>query len=478
MTPRAAARRRVVYNAPFVRRAGSEPVPGRCSVDYPLWIPSIGPGVLMGLVAIAHVTVSHFAIGGGLLIAVSETLAARRGDDALRELARRSSFMLILVSTVFGAITGVGIWVVAGLVAPAAISTLIHNYVWGWAIEWVFFIVEIVAALVYYATWDTIRPGLHRAIGWIYFVAAYMSLVIINGIITFMLTPGRWLETGAFWDGFFNPTYWPGLLLRTGITLIMAGAFVSFTLLRSLPEDRWRLARYLGIWLVAGCALALAGYLWWERALPEPVRSLFAGADPLLASLAATRTFLLAALAAVAVLSAAFYLAWPKGARLPAAVLLFAAAVCFFGGYERLREGTRKPFLIRDYQFSNGLRVADIAAVNESGVLARAPWAARGAAPDPVDRGRRIFMAECRACHTIDGYLGIRARLPDDRDMIYGVVYSLYEKGEAYAEGADTASLDYPFMPPFVGTEDELEALVDYLAKLAARGQPSQGASR
>ena len=106
------------------------------------------------------------------------------------DLARRSSLVLILVSTVFGAISGVGIWVVAGLISPATISALIRNYVWGWAIEWTFFFVEIVAALVYYATWNKISRRVHVMIGWIYFVAAYLSLVVINGIITFMLTPG------------------------------------------------------------------------------------------------------------------------------------------------------------------------------------------------------------------------------------------------------------------------------------------------
>ena len=34
----------------------------------------------------------------------------------------------------------------------------------------------------------------------------------------------RWLETQAFWDGFFNPTYWPSLLLRTGIVILMAAS--------------------------------------------------------------------------------------------------------------------------------------------------------------------------------------------------------------------------------------------------------------
>ena len=96
---------------------------------YPIWELAMGGGMLMAIVAIPHVIVSHFAIGGGLLIVVTETLAVKRDDPELRELARRSSLVLILVSTVFGAISGVGIWVVAGLISPAAISALIHTYV-------------------------------------------------------------------------------------------------------------------------------------------------------------------------------------------------------------------------------------------------------------------------------------------------------------------------------------------------------------
>ena len=40
-------------------------------------------------------------------------------------------------------VSGVGIWFAIGLAAPEATSTLIHNFVFGWAIEWVFFLVEL-----------------------------------------------------------------------------------------------------------------------------------------------------------------------------------------------------------------------------------------------------------------------------------------------------------------------------------------------
>ena len=40
-------------------------------MDYPVWDIAMGGGTLMAIVAITHVIVSHFAIGGGLVIAMS-----------------------------------------------------------------------------------------------------------------------------------------------------------------------------------------------------------------------------------------------------------------------------------------------------------------------------------------------------------------------------------------------------------------------
>ncbi len=500
-------------------------------MDYPIWELAMGGGMLMAIVAIPHVIVSHFAIGGGLLIVVTESLAVKRNDPELRELARRSSLVLILVSTVFGAISGVGIWVVAGLISPAAISALIHTYVWGWAIEWVFFVLEIVAALVYYTTWDKISKGAHLLVGWLYFIGAYFSLVVINGIITFMLTPGRWLETNAFWDGFFNPTYWPSLLLRTGIVILMATAFMVFPALKTGTQRRAGVLRYIGWWVVAGALLSYAGYRWWEAMLPATVRNLFSGAEPALTALASTRSLTLWSLTVALVVGLVILIVAPRLARPATALVMALAAFAFFGGYERLREGARKPFLIHSHIFSNGLLVSDIGAINEEGVLARSGWATRGA-DDSLSMGRNIFRTECSSCHTLDGYQSIRQALPTYSDvlsvagggvgvfesecgachtdvseadmremlptpaeiaedpglihelnqgMIYMAVSQLQEMGESYraaprGEMINTAELHSSYMPPFVGTEEELEALVEYLAFVAQDGGVEMGA--
>lgn len=443
-------------------------------MDYPIWNLAMGGGALIGIVSILHVWVSHFAIGGGLAIAIIETLSVRRGDRCLRNLAKRSSLMLILISTVFGAISGVGIWITIGLVQPAATSALIHNFVWGWAIEYAFFILEVATALAYYATWDKVRPRTHLLLIWLYFVAAFFSLVIIQGIISFMLTPGRWVETRSFWDGFLNPSYLPGLALRTGICLFLAGAYLTLAAFREADRAaRARMVRLLASFQVIGALLAYGGYRWWEAVLPEPVQALFLGAAPKIAALASTRRIALWALAAYLVLA---LLAWalPRAQRWPIAAVALLAAFAFFGGYERLREGARKPFVIRDYMFSNGILIGEIEDLNRRGILAKAAWAAREAEQTPEGVGRAVYRAQCAACHTIDGYQSIRTLLAAvDADMIGGILATMREEGDEYASGAyiheghvDTTKLDYPFMPPLVGTDEEVEALNAYLLSL------------
>jgi mono/diheme cytochrome c family protein len=261
---------------------------------------------------------------------------------------------------------------------------------------------------------------------------------------------------------------------------MMAVAFMALVATRTSSDRRPAQMRFLGWWMTAGVLVTYGGYRWWEAALPDTVRALFLGDSPGLAALADTRHFTLWALAATLVLAALLLLALPRLARLLPVVLVMVAACASFAGYERLREGIRKPYLIHSHMFSNGLYVDQIADINQSGVLAVAGWAAREASDDPVGVGRQVFRAQCASCHTLDGYQGIRPLLPDDPDMITGVLFALYEMGEAWTEAAPgelvvTADLDYAFMPPFVGTEEELMALAEYLSSLAGQGAGGSG---
>ena len=47
-------------------------------MNYPAWdVPLIGGGLLIGLIAVLHVFVAHFAVGGGLFLVWTEARAYR-----------------------------------------------------------------------------------------------------------------------------------------------------------------------------------------------------------------------------------------------------------------------------------------------------------------------------------------------------------------------------------------------------------------
>ena len=246
-------------------------------MNYPVWQLGFPGGLLIAAVAVLHVFISHFAIGGGAYLVLTERRAYSHNDLDLLGYVRHHSKFFALLTVVLGAVTGVGIWFTIGLVSPEATSSLIHTFVWGWAIEWVFFFVEIAAALIYAYHWDTLDRQTHLIVGWIYFVAAWASLVVINGIITYMLTPGRWLETGNFWDGFFNPTYWPSLCIRTAMAVALAGIFGLVTAMWEPFALRERVVRWAGWWLVLGIASLLPLSRWYFHDFPSYSRAYFSG---------------------------------------------------------------------------------------------------------------------------------------------------------------------------------------------------------
>jgi cytochrome bd-type quinol oxidase subunit 1 len=429
----------------------------KSSMNYPFFeVPKAGGGLLVAAIAIFHVVIAHFAVGTGLFNAVSETLARRRGDQALLGFLRHHTRFLVLLSFVAGAVSGVGIWLTTALVNPAAISALLHQFMWGWATEWVLFAVEIAAGYVYYYGWDRLDARTHELVGWIYAASAWLSLLLINGILTFMLTPGRWLDEHDFWIGFFNPTMLPSLLLRTVSCVALASIFavIVCSVDRGLArEDRARIVRYAGWWLMALVLMVpLSG--WYFLAVPAPARALaFGGAI-------AMTMFLLFGLVVSTLLGFYAYFGVVRRSadvNLAAALSMLAVSFIATGSLEFVREGIRKPYVIHGYLYSNAVLVQEVSALDRDGVLASARWVVppgrdASAAP-PLERGRWVFDAECRHCHTLDGFNGIQPLVKGWSRPLLDV--SLQRLAELKA-----------FMPPFVGTAAERRDLAAWLDSL------------
>lgn len=443
-------------------------------MEYPLFeVPKLGGGLLIAIIAILHVVIAHFAVGAGLYLAITHTVALRRNDQLLLRYLRDHSQFLVLLSFVAGALTGVGIWFAIGLVSPAATSRLIHNFVWGWATEWCFFVIEIAAGYVYYYYWGRLAPRKHLVVAWIYAIAAFLSLVIINGILTFMLTPSRWAEmvrdaaSGrpfdadvGFWLGLFNQTYWPSLILRTISSLALAAIFVAIVVnaRRSYTrEERQRIINH-GAWFMAPLVLMVPAGLWYFAELPEAARLFVQGR--------AIAMTLFLAFGLVASLAIGFYayfglLRAKRYINLETSILLLALAIVATGSMEFVREGVRKPYLIYSYLYSNGIpAIGDLPTkIRNEGILAYTPFvrppghtlADVQRLPLP-EQGKLVFQAECRICHEVDGYNAIRHLVAGkSRELLLLQVKELDK---------------WAYMPPFHGTEREMKALVEYLLTL------------
>jgi len=410
-------------------------------MHYPFWDQPIGYGVLMATIAVFHVFVSHFAIGGGLYLVVNEHFARRAGDAQRLEFLEKLSKFFVLATLVAGALTGVAIWFVIGLLAPAATEALIHNYVWGWAIEWTFFVVEIAAAMVYYYGWKRMTARAHLTVGWIYFVAAWLSLVIINGILTFMLTPGRWLATGDFWDGFFDPTYWPSLVLRTGVCVMLAGLYALLVASRLEPGDfKAKTVRQAAGWSLAGLAATVLSQVWYWKAIPADITAKALQVMPTPIRSIEISFWLAGAIALGMVALAAFA---PRKLGTTVALAFMALGLAWFGAFEWSRESLRKPYIITGYIYGNGAEVGEAENYKRDGYLAQIPYRTG-------DEGADLFRHACRNCHTLEGYKALKPAFDGtDRAFIAAIV-----QGTQHLKGN---------MPPFLGTPAEAELIADHL---------------
>ena len=446
-------------------------------MNYPFWdIPLLGSGWVIGIIAIFHMMIALFAVGGGVYLPMAERKAMRMADknlgaEWLKQLASHSKFFLILTA-VFGTVSGVGIWFAIGLTHPEATSTLIHNFVFGWAMEWVFFIVELTTIAVYYYTWGRIDPKLHLKVGWVYAGASVFTLIIINGILSFMLTPGdTWIavagtgqEAGKFWNAFFNPTYWPSLFLRTCVSISLAGVWALITASRidgdkhpALKESK---VKWSVQWLVPSFVATPFLMIWYYMMIPASQQALLTlGIDTINAGTfsAVTRMALVIIVTSATIVGVAYYLAYrnPLEFNLSHALSILLLALIATGAGEYSREMLRKPFVIGRWMYSNGVRVNNVAHLNDTGYLPNSEWIWNGSASS-YSHGEAIFRGECGSCHTLAGYRSLNALLAGrDRANIANFITMLHEHMS-----------DSPyrrFMPPMVGTKQDVDDLADYL---------------
>ncbi len=429
------------------------------------YVPGLGQGMTIALVAIIHVIISHgLAIGALSLVVLMEHLALRRGDGELAGLAQHILKPVVIIVTAVGAVTGAGIWFTVSVLVPGGIGSMLRVFFWPWFIEWIAFTLELLVLLCYYFLWDKMRArhaGWHVALGWSYLAIAFSSAFLISGILGFMLTPDGWVQNRQLVSAFFNPTFWPQLTLRMLGAFALGGLFtLAFVLFRRRlsPELRLRVSRLLGGWVLV-CGILAAAALWFYfDAVPRTyaTHKVFA----MLTSRLSQESWLLwlGNILAVALIAAVALAALARR-RLASKLLIIPAIILAIGlasEFERIREFIRGPYLMPGYMYANQIPLARSQYLRQHGFLAHTAWQL----PQPPGFEARsqaahtLFMANCGVCHTIGGLNDIRDRL---RGRTLPSVNVLIRRAEQMV----------PFMPSFSGTPEEALTLATYLYEIS-----------
>lgn len=435
-------------------------------MDFPYFpINDFGPvmkGMVIGGVAITHVFLAQFAIGAGILLSYFQWLAMTGQNPLARKFVDGYFRWLTLISFVLGALTGVALWFTTIQVSPRTIGVMVHEFHWLWATEWTFFCLEIASGYAFYRYADRLSDGLRLTLLVVYSIAAWMSLFWINGILSWQLTPGAWVENHSIWSGFFNPTFWPSLGFRTITSLAEAGLFAC-VVINFVPDWTREQQSYMlhqAIRFLAPMVLMPVLGVWYLAAVPPDSRGwVLGGSVPMtmFMTIGVGASLLIGVYALVVLVNRRQFI---SGAT---ALLLLALAYGATAGGEFVREGIRKPYTVRNMLFANSITEADVAHLRLVGCTTHDPYPLRDAADYPNDQvrlGVKVFRMQCSVCHTTDGANGL---------LELTSTWSVDQQRLNIAQLQRTK----PFMPPFAGTPEELEALVQWLQWMAAE-RPQQ----
>ena len=408
---------------------------------YPTWFePGVGSGWIIGFIATIHVLFSHASVGGAVLFAWLANFAVRRDKPAYLAFIRRYGLFLLIFSYVLGSITGPGIWFAATIASPRGISALIHSFVWLWASEWVFFVIEVIGVylLVYLA--GRVDPRTHTRISIIFGLASVATLLVIVGILSFMLWPGQadWHQTGGVLNAFFGENTFAQMTARFMFMLTITGVVGGMVAGRIADsEEKAMIARVLsgaGILGVIGVSVLYFLVTAWK---PQVLRPWLAG------------------------------------------VMTVVILVLGLAPEETAREIVRKPWVAGQYVYGNQLVGRDVPALGirselplmaEKGVLATHPFMPehlRKVTPEnEAEAGRALALTLCSNCHSLTstGMRPLERFFPADADRAFLADYlgaGLYRGHSVY-------------MPPVPLPEAERGALAAYIESIL----PKKGAAK
>jgi mono/diheme cytochrome c family protein len=268
----------------------------------------------------------------------------------------------------------------------------------------------------------------------------------------------------------------------------LAGVYALITASRrdgyEQPKLKDDLVRWSAKWLTPSFLLMPLAFLWYLNCVPAGQRQLLNFGISTIGQgtfTQVTRAATVTVMTSGTIVAFVYFTAWRNtlGFTLGRALTVLFLALAATASTEHAREMLRKPYVVGDHMFSNGVRRNEVERFNREGYLTGSMWLDSGAATpaartvsfgetdaqrlDELKRGEMMFRGQCLACHTTEGYRPIvRLMQGRDRKAIDAFLKTLYE----YKPDSPYRA----FMPPLVGTQNERDALAFYLDALVNAG--------
>jgi mono/diheme cytochrome c family protein len=380
---------------------------------------------------------------------------------------KKYGMFLLIFSYVIGSITGPGIWYTATAASPRGISALIHNFVWVWATEWVFFVYEVIGVFVLVYFIDKIDRKTHLKLTYTFALASVGTLALIIGIISFMMWPGTdaYYTTGSASDAFFGINTFPHMFLRIGFMIMLSGVIgllISSSMRKENAELSDELSKKMGYISIFGGFITLFFFIWYMGTLPDNAHAVFAFSKD-------------AIIQNRIVLTLAFFLYFALAIFKPkfihpilAVAMIFVILIGGLWSGEKLRESMRKPYVAGQYMYSNQIISRDVPGkgikselpiIAEKGLLALNPFVPKNlkviTEDNKLQAGKLLAKLSCSSCHSLDKtgvYRPMRDRLTGmDKESIKAILYAIGDGGMSY-------------MPTLKLPEAEYDAIAEYFA--------------
>lgn len=390
---------------------------------------------IIGSFAVVHFLIVSVAGLAPLTLYLMEGAAIKKNNPHLKKLAKQLLTIVLELAAV-GGILGSGLVVALIGLRPHVITLIMNLFFWFIVLQLVAFIAGLSFQFAHYFTWDKDSPR-HRLWGLFGAILPLVPFIVFTAGISFLSTPGKWVETGNILHAVFNPTTIVSLLHRIGSGVSVLGILLVILHVFQIRKTDGEEKAYHEYSVKFGTKLALRaleaqvviGIIRIFVMHPEGMKMIMGGS--------LTWVWMIGIAAGIIAWLVLFLSSRKKDGqniKLYASVAL-AAVVLAVGLMSVTRSKSRGDFSIRDVM----TRSDEIVALPANYQVSDAP------------DGGTIFAESCGACHPglAGDALALAKANRSDPDDLAAFLVDPSKGGIA--------------MPPFTGSSEALTALVSYM---------------